>query len=181
MAVIAVWSPFDVVLSIVAPLGLAVHKGTALVVDLDPASAWIRGEGDLASLVRRGPTESQLRPRRSGVAVLANGGVTVSAASDVVNALARRWPNLVLRCSPDASSSQSAVAIVPVLPEPFDLAIDIQGDVVYQRTGLGGGAHAGFVVLPVPRSSTIRSLLSGRVPARRDPWVRSLGRVWAMA
>jgi hypothetical protein len=181
MAVIAVRSPFDVVLSVVAPLGLAVHKGTALVVDLDPSSTWIRGEADLASLVRRGPTESQLQPRRPGVAVLANGGVTVPAAADVVNALARRWPNLVLRCASDAASSRSVLAIVPVLPEPFDLDLDVGGDVVYQQTGLGGGTRAGSLVLPVPRPSTIRSLLSGRVPVRMDPWIRSLGRVWAMA
>ena len=179
MAVIAVWSPFDLILSIVAPLGLAAHAGTALVVDLDESGTVLASEDDLASLVRRGPTEAQLTPRRSGVAVLANGGVGVSEASDVIAALAQRWPNLVLRCAPDAAASHFAVGIVPVLPEPF--SVPVEGDVVYQRTSFGGEAKSGAAVLPVPRPSTVRALLSGRMPARRDRWIRSLGQIWKMS
>ncbi len=179
MPLIAVWSPFDIVLGIVAPLGLAVHAGTALVIDLDPESTGFHSEDDLASLVRRGPTEAQLQPRRRGVAVLANGGVTAAEASEVIGALAKRWPNLVLRCAPEASSSRRAVGIVPVLPEPFSIAAG--GDVVYQRTAFGGDPHPGAVVLPVPQPSTVRALLSGRTPHRRDRWIRSLEQVWALA
>ncbi len=179
MAVIAVWSPFDIVLGIVAPLGLAVHAGTALVVDLDPGNVAFHSEDDLASLVRRGPTEAQLQPKRRGVAVLSNGGVTVSEASEVVSALAQRWPNLVLRCAPEASSARHAIGIVPILPDPF--AVAAHGDVVYQRTNFGGEAAPGAVVLPVPRRSTIGALLSGHTPVRRDRWIGSLSAVWAMA
>ncbi|MCL1599436.1 MAG: hypothetical protein M3094_09645, partial [Actinomycetia bacterium] len=136
-------------------------------------------QDDLASLVRRGPTEAQLQPKQRGVAVLANGGVSVSEASQVVAALAQRWPNLVLACAPHAALSSHAVGIVPVLPEPFAATVD--GTVVYQRTAYGGSTHPEAVVLPVPRRSTVRALLSGRMPAPRDRWVRSLEAVWAMA
>lgn len=179
MAVIAVWSPFDIVLGIVAPLGLAVHARTALVVDLDPANVGFTSEDDLASLVKRGPTEAQLRPQRPGVAVLANGGVNIPEASEVIAALAKRWPNLVLRCPPDVASAHHAVGIVPVLPEPFTVATS--GDVVYQRTSFGGETDPGAVVLPVPRSSTVRALLCGRMPTKRDRWIRSFEAVWSMA
>ncbi len=179
MAVIAVWSPFDLILSLIAPIGLAVHKGTALVVDLDPSGVGYRSSTDLATLVRRGPTEDELRPERSGVAVLANGGVGIGDATDVVNALAQRWPNVVLRCSPHVASASVAIGVVPILPAPF--APQVPGDVVYQRTAYGGEVERGSLVLPVPRSSTVRALLSGRVPVSRDRWIRSLGEVWSLA
>ena len=97
MSVIAVWSPVDLVLSLVLPLGLAVHKGTALVVDLDPAGPPLPGRGDLASLVDRGPTEAELSPTTKGVAILSNGGVASGDSAEVIAALAQRWPNMVLR------------------------------------------------------------------------------------
>ena len=65
MAVVAVWSPVDLVLSLVAPLGCALQAGTALVVDLDPGGPPMPGGGDLASLVARG------RPRQNCAPIVA--------------------------------------------------------------------------------------------------------------
>jgi hypothetical protein len=179
MAVVAVWSPIDLVLSLVAPLGCALQAGTALVVDLDPHGPPMSGGGDLASLVARGPTEAELRPERSGIAVIGNGGVTPSDASDVIAALADRWPNLVLRCAPTDAPPDAAVPLIPVLPAPF--AIHIDRPAIYQRTPFGGDTHPGTRVLPVPRQATVRSLLSGCVPVRKDRWVGSLEHVWELA
>lgn len=178
MSVIAVWSPVDLVLSLVVPLGLAVHKGTALVVDLDPAGPPLPGNGDLASLVHRGPTEAELSPAHRGVAVLANGGIEGSDSSEVIGALVKRWPHMVLRCAPIAMPPAAAVPVLPVLPAPFTVNLDRPA--VYQRTHLGGEPEPGGVVLPAPRSSTVRALLGGRVPHGRDKWMRSLEQVWAL-
>ena len=179
MAVVAVWSPVDLVLSLVAPLGCALQAGTALVVDLDPSGPPMPGDGDLASLVARGPTEAELRPERSGVAVIGNGGVAASEASDVIAALADRWPNLVLRCAPMQTPPDAAVPVIPVLPDPFTIRVDRPS--VYQRTSFGGDPHPGAVVLPAPKQATVRALLAGRMPVRRDKWIGSLEQVWEMA
>lgn len=179
MAVVAVWSPFDLVLSLAVPLGLAVNKGTAIVIDLDLGGPPLPGGGDLASLVARGPTEAELAPANPGVAVLANGGVSVGDASEVIAAIAARWPHVVMRCTPGDAPPGVAVAVVPVLPEPFTVVMD--RPVVYQQTAYGGEAVSGSVMLPIPRPATIRSLLSGRIPPLRDRWIRSLGEVWSLA
>jgi hypothetical protein len=179
MAVVAVWSPVDLVLSLVAPLGCALQAGTALVVDLDPGGPPMPGEGDLASLVARGPTEAELRPDRRGVAVIGNGGIEANEASEVIAALADRWPNMVLRCAPTQMPPVAAVPLIPVLPEPFAIRIDRPS--VYQQTHFGGDPQPGVAVLPAPKSATIRSLLSGRMPTRRDKWIGALEHVWELA
>lgn len=179
MAVVAVWSPVDIVLSLVVPLGCALQAGTALVVDLDPGGPPMPGDGDLASLVQRGPTETELRPVRSGIAVMGNGGITPSDASDVIAALADRWPNLVLRCAPTQAPPDAAVSLIPVLPHPFTIRTDRPS--IYQRTSLGGDPEPGAVVLPAPRTATVRALLSGQIPVRRDKWIGSLEHVWELA
>jgi hypothetical protein len=179
MAVVAVWSPIDLVLSLVVPLGCALQAGTALVVDLDPGGPPLSGGDDLASLVQRGPTEAELRPERAGIAVIGNGGVSASDASDVIAALADRWPNLVLRCAPTQRPPDAAVPLIPLLPEPFTIHIDRPA--IYQQTPFGGDPHPGAPVLPVPKQATVRSLLSGRVPVRKDRWVGSLHHVWDLA
>lgn len=179
MAVVAVWSPVDLVLSLVVPLGCALRAGTALVVDMDPGGPPMPGGGDLASLVERGPTEAELRPQHSGIAVMANGGVAAADAGEVVAALADRWPNLVLRCAPTQMPPETAVSVIPILPAPFTVQIDRPS--VYQQTHFGGDPPPGSVVLPAPKPATIRSLLSARKPARRDKWIGSLEHIWDLA
>ncbi len=179
MSTIAVWTPHDLVLSLAIPLGLASRRATAIVIDLDPSGPPLSGGGDLASLVQRGPTEADLSPSKAGIAVLGNGGVTVPEASEVIAAIAQRWPNVVMRCSPHESPGSGAVTIVPVLPEPF--AIVAAGKVAFQRTSFGGDPEPGAIVLPVPRPAVIRSLLSGRIPPMKDRWMRAIDGVWSLS
>ena len=179
MSMIAVWTPHDLVLSLAIPLGLAARRGTAIVIDLDPAGPPLSGGGDLASLVERGPTESDLSPARRGVAVLGNGGISVADAAEVVGAIAQRWPNVVLRCPPHEQPGQGVVTVVPVLPDPFALVAN--GTVVYQRTSFGGDPADGQIVLPVPRPAAIASLMAGRIPPVRDRWMRALDAVWSLS
>lgn len=178
MSTIAVWSPHDLVLSLAVPLGLAAVRSTAIVIDLDEAGPPMPGGGDLASLVARGPTEAELSPRKKGVAVLGNGGVSVANASEVVAAIADRWPHVVLRCAPHVVPAASAIPIIPMLPDPFSMLAP--GRVVYQRTAYGGRAEPGTLVLPIPRPSVLRSLMSGNLPPLKDRWMRSLDDVWSL-
>lgn len=178
MSVLALWSPVDLTLGVVGPLGATAAAGTALLVDLDPNGPRYGGAHSLAELVTQGPSRSQLEPTRSGPAVLANGGVSPEDAEEVVSALVSMWPNVVLRCAPDSNVRGSAIALLPLLPTPFTPQVD--GAAVYQRTSLATRQPSGEVALPVPRPATVRALLAGRRPRPRDRWIRSFGQVWGM-
>ncbi|MEN8039979.1 MAG: hypothetical protein ABFR95_00575 [Actinomycetota bacterium] len=176
MPVLALWSPVDALLGIVAPLGAASAAGTALVIDLDPSGPGFGGPFSLAELVERGPTRSQLEPSKSGPAVLRNGGIKPEDAQEVIAELIARWPNVVLRCPPSANLDSEAVAVLPLLPPPFTPIV--HGATVYQRTRMESRAPGGRLALPVPRAGTIRSLLHGERPPRRDRWIGALRQVW---
>lgn len=176
MSVVALWSPLDQMLGTVGPLGAAAAAGTALVIDLDPHGPPYGGPFSLADLVERGPSRDQLEPANRGPAVLRNGGVQPAAAEEVIAELVKRWPNVVLRCSPHADVAATAVALLPLLPEPFTPSAP--GKAVYQRTRLPMRAPKGHLVLPVPRVATIRSLLAGTRPHRRDRWVAAFRQIW---
>jgi hypothetical protein len=176
MPVLALWSPVDLFLGVVGPLGAAAGGGTALLVDLDPNGPRYGGSHSLADLVARGPTRSQLEPTRSGPAVLRNGGVTPEDAEEVVTALVERWPNVVLRCAPDSEPGAGRIALLPLLPEPFTPTVD--GASIYQQTNLSRRRPSIAHVLPVPRHGTVRALLAGVQPRPRDRWISAFGRVW---
>lgn len=178
MSVLALWSPADLVLGVVGPLAAASAAGTALLIDLDPNGPRYGGDHSLADLVARGPTRSELEPIRSGTAVLRNGGISPDDAHEVVAALVRVWPNVVLRCAPDSGPTESAVALLPLLPPPFTPRVG--GPAVYQRTPFSARQPRGAVALPVPRAPTVRALLDGRQPRPRDRWIRSFAQVWEM-
>lgn len=178
LSVLALWSPVDLVLGVVGPLGATAAAGTALLVDLDPNGPRYGGAHSLAELVQKGPTKSQLEPTQSGPAVLRNGGVSPDDAEEVVAALVSKWPNVVLRCAPESEPIGSAVALIPLLPAPFTPLIE--GSVVYQRTSLATRQPEGRLALPIPRPSTVTALLAGQRPWRRDRWIRSFNRVWGM-
>jgi hypothetical protein len=176
MAVVATWIPLDATLDAVVPIGLAVAAGTAIVVDLDPTGPAI-GEGPtLADLARRGPTADQLRPVRSGAAYLANGGIDLADAAEVVGALTERWPSVVLRCEARAPRPAGSVAFAPLLPPPHTLRL--ADPVVYQRTGLPSAMAPNGSLLPRPRRATVAGLLAGRRPPPRDRWIAALRDVW---
>ncbi len=177
VSVVALWSPLDAMLGVVAPLGAAAAVDTALVIDLDPDGPHYGGPFSLADLVDRGPKLDQLEPQQRGPAVLRNGGVQPADAEEIVSELVTRWPNIVLRCPQATEASENTIALLPLLPAPFTPTLD--GHVVYQRTHLSALPPGREVVLPVPRTSTIRSLLGGVRPSRGDRWVKALGQIWS--
>lgn len=173
MAVLRTWSPDDRLLSAVAPLGLAIAAGTALVVDLDPEGAVHPGGATLAELVNDGPRAADLRPSRRGVAVLGNGGIREEDAAGVIEALVAGWPHVILR-SPGGERPQSP-GVVPVFPLT-PLTVD-RGRAVYQRGPWPAPRQLDGIVLPRPRASTIRALLEGSRPAP-SRWLRAWKQVW---
>lgn len=177
MSVVALWSPQDHLLSVIAPIGLATTRKSALVIDLDPGGPPFPGGFTLAELVRDGPTETQLSPSDRSIAVLGNGGVSTADASEVVEALVARWPNVVLRCSPSQPAPDTAVSLVPLLPPPFRSRPTAR--TVYQRTGFRTDAPSESLVLPRPRRSTVEALMGLRRMPRRSAWLRQLARIWS--
>jgi hypothetical protein len=178
MSVLALWSPVDLMLGVVGPLGATVAAGTALLVDLDPDGPHYGGSDSLADLVAMEPTRSQLEPTRSGPAVLRNGGVSPEDATEVVTALVERWPNVVLRCAPATDMDSGAIALLPLLPAPF--MPKVHGIAVYQQTHLSRRSPAGIRVLPVPRPGTMKALLAGVRPRNRDRWIRAFDQIWEL-
>jgi hypothetical protein len=179
MPVLATWSPRDALLDAIVPLGLACSAGTALVVDLDPTGPRWPGSFTLADLVRRGPTRDELVPARRGPAVLANGGIEADEAAEVVSALTDGWPAVVIRCPPGFPCPEGAIAILPLLPEPFVLSAE--PPVVYQRSHLSPRIEQQPHILPPPSRRTVAALLSSRQPVRSDRWIRALRNVWDLA
>jgi hypothetical protein len=179
VSVVALWSESDHLLSVLSPIGLAVGRDPSLVIDLDPLGPRYASPFTLADLVRDGPTRDQLQPVKRGVALLANGGVAVDEAAEVVGELAQRWPNVVLRCDPRSEPPQTAIAIVPLLPAPFT-GRPLERT-VFQQIGLRVPAPQGAVVLPRPRSATLNALTGLSAVPNRSRWIQALARLWAMA
>lgn len=178
MSVVALWSPSDHLLSVLAPIGLAMSRNPTLVVDLDPTGPRYRSDYTLADLVADGPTKTQLEPTRRGVSVLPNGGVGVEAASEVVGELAQRWPNMVIRCDPRYDPPESAIAILPLLPEPFRCSR--HGPTVYQHLGLSVQPPRGALVLPPPGAATLHALTGLSSLPARSKWLRALSKLWVL-
>ncbi len=177
MPALAVWSPEDGVLGVVAPLALAVAAGTALVVDLDPGGPRYPGAGTLAGLVADGPRAADLVPARRGVAVLRNGGIDPARADEVLTALLAGWPAVVLRAvAPNAFGGVPTVPVVPLLPG--GMIGRPAGRVVYQRSGWRVPVPRDGIVLPRPRRGVLEALLVGRLPPPGDPWIRAWRAVW---
>lgn len=173
------WAPEDGVLGAVAPLALASTQKTAVVIDLDPAGVRYGGSVTLADLVRDGPRRTDLQPDRTGVAVLPNGGVGPEEAHEVIHALMRGWPAVVLRLPSRAQPprQRGVIAVRPLLP---GLAPGSSPrPAVYQSAGWRSPIPGPGIVLPRPRPSTVHNLLAGRRP-RPDRWLRAWRRVWEL-
>ena len=179
MPALAVWTPEDGLLGALAPLGLAAAAaGPVLVVDLDEHGPRYPGDSSLADLVEDGPRLADLRPTRSGTAVLRNGGVAAEAAAEVVDALVGGWGHVVLRLPPRRRPALS-VPVVPVrLLVPGSLFPVPEGPAVLQATPTRVPMRVAGVRLPVPGRSTVAGLLQGREPTAGDRWVRSWRKVW---
>lgn len=181
MTILAVSTPTGGVLGAVAPLGLLAAGGpTRLLVDLDPGGPRYRGSGTLAEMVEQGPTAGDLRPTRRGAAVLANGGIGLADAFEVVKALIAGWPQVVLRV-PTSAGELSDLVPTPVVSVHPLLDIELfaapQGLTVYQRMSRSRHTRVSGLVLPVPNATCWSRLLSGSFPAG-DRWIRAWRMVW---
>jgi len=179
MPALALWTPEDGVLGALAPLGLALAAGTALVIDLDPLGPHYPGSASLADLVAEGPRKADLSPSRRGVAVLRNGGVSPAAAANVVAALLAGWERVVLRLPPRPAPGPGTLPVVPVrLLLPGGLFPSDTRPAVYQPIRLPARLPGPGVRLPLPREGTMSALLGGRRPAAGDRWIRAWRPVW---
>lgn len=165
-------------LGALAPLGLALAAGSALVIDLDSGGPRYPGERSLADLVADGLRRPDLTPR-PGVAVLRNGGVAPAAAAMVIDALVAAHPTVVLRLPPRPRPVADGAAVVPVrLLLPGSLYPWGDRPAVFQATPTLASLPGPGVRLPVPRPITIESLLRGRRPPGRDRWISAWAPVW---
>lgn len=179
MPALALWTPEDGLLGALAPLGLALAAGTALVVDLDPLGPHYPGSTSLADLATEGPRRADLSPSRRGVAVLRNGGVAPGEAGEVVAALLAGWERVVLRLPPRPAPAPGPVPVVSVrLLIPGGLFPQDRRPAVYQATRAAMRLPGSGVRLPLPGTGTVAALLAGRRPAAGDRWVRAWRRVW---
>jgi len=177
---LAVWTPEDGLLGALAPLGLALAAGDAVVVDLDPLGPRYPGERSLADLVNDGIRRDDLSTRR-GVAVLRNGGVAPAEAGPAIEALLEHHPRVVLRLPPRPAPSHLPVPVVPVrLHLPIGLFGSEPGPAVFQATPSFARLPGVGVRLPVPAAATVRALLAGRRPAPRDRWIRAWRSAWRL-
>lgn len=179
MSVVALWSPNDLLSSVLTPIGLAMTRPQTLVIDLDPEGPRYGSEYSLADLVEDGPTRQQLEPRPKAVAVLPNGGIGIDDAAQVVGELVKRWPNTVLRCNPATPPPETAISVLPLLPAPFMSRPPTR--IVFQQLGFAQEAPKGALVLPRPGRSTIDALMGLRTMPTRSAWLRKLSRVWTAA
>lgn len=178
MAALGITCAAGGIVGVVAPLALAAAKRTALMVDLDQSGPRYPSEGSLAQLVVDGPRLVDLRPRRSGIAVLRNGGVDIAEARDVVDALVSGWPSVVLRLPVgDVGLQVPVVPVVPLLPGGMVPRTDRPA--VYQQVGWNEKAPGPGVVMPTPSRSVAGSLLSGRAPLP-NRWIARWRDVWEM-
>jgi len=176
MPALAIWSPEDEVLGVVAPLALGAAAGTALIVDLDEHGPAYPGHTTLASLVADGPTKADLVPQRRGIAVVRNGGVEAEAAEQVLRALVDGWPAVVFRLPADHMGGDGAIPVLPLIPG--SMLDRSAGPAIYQRSGWRVRVPEGGIVLPRPSRGTISALLTGRAPHPGDRWIPVWRRVW---
>lgn len=157
----------DPVLHVLAPIALAAAAGTALIVDRDSDAGWPFPLGGLEQLALGGPTQADLQPSRTGVALVGGPAEDEVAVASLVEALEDGWPAIVLRV---ARSCPSAVTIEPALPwlEAADVVVG---------TGFGD-RNSGLI--PAPPGRLVRRAMSGVVEPRCR-WYRHWRPVWELA
>lgn len=175
MPTVALHTAPDGLLAAVAPLGCAAAAGTALVIDLAPAGLPLPGTRTLRHLVEDGPTSSELRPGRTGVACLPNGGIPLEDAVETVEVLRRSWPRVVLRVPSEDAIPTGAVgiAIRPLLP---GVGPATALPTLFQPLGYVEHAAPNGRRLPRLPARVAKGLLTGR--RTRSAWVRAWSMVW---
>ena len=183
--VIGLRTESDHVLSVVAPVGLAAAAARpALVIDLDPDGPPYPGTRSLADLVDEGPTRAELLPgipgaHGAGVALLRNGGVGWEQALPMVEALAQRWPALVLRLpvspEPWPWPVVPVVCLLPGILRPLRGSAAVWQSMTTRRDRAPGPGP----VLPALNRSTLSSMLTLRAEPR-GRWVHAWSQVWEL-
>ncbi|HJQ76681.1 MAG TPA: hypothetical protein VJ948_05395 [Acidimicrobiia bacterium] len=173
--VLGVRSP-DMILSVVAPIGLAAAAGTALVVDLAAEMAATTTRS-LADIRADGPTLAEISPGRGGVALIAGGGTDRAETTELVKRLSSRWPAIVVRVDGDGWD----FPVVPVFPLFGGRLAPVPRGLtgVWQPVGTGGSPPGPGPVLPRLRTGSLRRMLEGHLP-RRSGWVAAWAPVWEM-
>ena len=183
--VIGLHTQTDHVLSVVAPVGLAAAAARpALVIDLDPEGPAYPGTRSLADLVGEGPTRSELFPRLpgadgAGVALLRNGGIGWEPAIPMIEALAQRWPALVLRLpgsgGPWPWPVVPVVCLLPGILRPSGGRAAVWQSVTSRQDHAPGPGP----VLPALSRSAMSAMLTLRFEPR-GRWVRAWSQVWEL-
>jgi hypothetical protein len=166
----------DPVLSLVAPIGLAASVGTGLVVDLGSVRPG-PGTRTLRDLISEGPSLAEMSPGRTGVALLAGGGVSGAEAVEIIERLAGRWPVVSVRVTDGFDWPFPVVPVAPIYPGR--LLISNEPRAVWQPVGSDTTPPGPGPVLPRLRPGAIRRLLAGQLP-RRSRWVGAWRQVWEM-
>ena len=169
MPVIAVRTHHDDLLGLVAPFAVAASHRTALVVDLASSGFAFPGSKSLADLVRDGPTLAELSPQRTGVVSLPNGGIGGDDADEVMRALSRGWPAVVIRQSEPLGFGPQA-DVVPALP-----GIERPGPCIWVKAGHDTSDLIGPTVVGPPRASIHAAMAGSQLRGR---WLRSWATVW---
>lgn len=175
--VLAVRGLDDPVLHHIAPLGLAASVGTAVVLDLDPDAPAYGAETSVFDLIDRGPRLAELDPAPGRVALFANGGARTAEAWSLVEAMAERWPAVVVRVGADQACRIPCVPVIPLLPGP--LLRSIRGPAVYQTMTPIDRLPGPGLRLPPLRRGRIAALASGRIEPRWR-WVRAFRPAWSL-
>lgn len=171
MVALAVHTIHDDLLGMVAPIALASAHRTALVIDLDLHGLPLPGNRSLARMVDDGPSLSELVPSRSGLAVLTHGGVEGADARQVVDALVRSWPCVVVRSRVPLPGMPFA-EIAPLLPG----VATKPNPRIWVKTGIGKVDPGPGPVVDCPGRRAVTAVLAGQLPSGR--WLRSWALVW---
>ena len=161
-------------LSFVGSIGLAASAGTALIVDVGGRGLASESR-TLRDIADSGPTLAELRPGRTGVAVVSGVGLEEDLLRSTLAELAGSWQAIVLMDSPSGPGQR--VPLTPLLPGLA--AIDLMGPGVWQPAAGFKAAPGPGLVLPRLRSGLVRQLLRRQLP-HRSRWIRAWSPVWEM-
>jgi hypothetical protein len=144
---------------------------------LDPAAPPYPTAPTVFDLMDRGPRLEELHPGRSRVALFSSGGLGVGEGWPLVEAMAERWPAVVVRLGEDDEAAVPVVPVIQLLPEPVRRAS--HRPAVYQAMSRSEGLPGPGVRLPPLGRGRLLSLIGGQLQPR-SRWVRGFAPVWSL-
>jgi hypothetical protein len=167
-------SSADPVMSLLGAVGLAASRESTLLIDTGGHLA--KGPRTLVDVAEDGPTLEEVSPGRSGVAVLGSGHLPAGDVRTLAQALATRWPGVVVRLW-RLDWEGPSVPVVPLYPGVLD--VGHVGAAVWQPLPAGPRPRGPGPVLPRLRPSLVRRVLRGGHPGR-CAWVSAWREVWEL-